>query len=44
VTIEFRADSGFAVPALYDYLEEQHIPYTIGLVVIGDSWPRGRTY
>jgi hypothetical protein len=32
VTIEFRADSGFAVPALYDYLEEQHIPYTIGLV------------
>jgi hypothetical protein len=32
VTIEFRADAGFAVPALYDYLEAQHIPYTIGLV------------
>jgi Transposase DDE domain group 1 len=32
VTIELRADSGFAVPALYDYLEAQHIPYTIGLV------------
>jgi hypothetical protein len=32
VTIELRADSGFAVPALYDYCEEQHIPYTIGLV------------
>jgi hypothetical protein len=32
VTIELRADSGFAVPDLYDYCEEQHIPYTIGLV------------
>jgi hypothetical protein len=32
VTIELRADSGFAVPALYDYCEEQRIPYTIGLV------------
>jgi Transposase DDE domain group 1 len=34
VTIEFRADAGFAVPALYDYdyLEEQHIPYPIGVV------------
>src|SRR5919201_96006 len=32
VSIELRADSGFAVPALYDYCEEQHIPYTIGLV------------
>src|SRR5579864_4998443 len=32
VTIEVRADSGFAVPALYDYLEAQRIPYTIGLV------------
>jgi hypothetical protein len=30
--IELRADSGFAVPALYDYCEEQGIPYTIGLV------------
>jgi hypothetical protein len=32
VRIELRADSGFAVPALYDYCEEQGIPYTIGLV------------
>jgi hypothetical protein len=32
VRIELRADSGFAVPALYDYCEEQHLPYTIGLV------------
>lgn len=32
VTIEVRADSGFAVPALYDHLEAQRIPYTIGLV------------
>jgi hypothetical protein len=31
VTIELRADSGFAVPAVYDYCEDQHIPYTIGL-------------
>ena len=32
VTLEVRADSGFAVPALYDYLEAERIPYTIGLV------------
>jgi hypothetical protein len=32
VTIELRADSGFAVPALYDYLEAERIPYTIALV------------
>jgi hypothetical protein len=32
VTIEVRADSGFAVPTLYAYLEAQRIPYTIGLV------------
>jgi hypothetical protein len=32
VTIELRADSGFAVPALYDYCEEQGIPYTIALI------------
>lgn len=32
VPIELRADSGFAVPALYAYLEAQRIPYTIGLV------------
>ncbi len=31
VTIEFRGDSGFAIPALYDYLEAQGIDYTIGL-------------
>jgi hypothetical protein len=30
VRIELRADCGFAVPALYDYCEAQHIPYTIG--------------
>lgn len=32
VTIEVRADSGFAVPDLYDYLEDERIPYTIALV------------
>jgi Transposase DDE domain group 1 len=31
VTIELRADSGFAVPALYDYCEREGIAYTIGL-------------
>lgn len=31
VTIELRADSGFAVPAIYDYCEDQRMPYTIGL-------------
>jgi hypothetical protein len=31
VRIEVRGDSGFAVPGLYDYLEEQRIPYTIAL-------------
>jgi hypothetical protein len=30
--IEIRADAGFAVPALYDYCEEEGITYTIGLV------------
>jgi hypothetical protein len=30
--IEMRADAGFAVPALYDYCEEEDITYTIGLV------------
>lgn len=29
--IELRADSGFALPALYDYCEDQGIAYTIGL-------------
>ena len=32
VTIELRADSGFAIPALYDYCEDEHLDYTIGLV------------
>jgi hypothetical protein len=32
VTIELRADSGFAVPALYDYCEQEAITFTIGLV------------
>jgi len=31
VTIAVRADSGFAIPALYDYCEREHIDYTIGL-------------
>jgi hypothetical protein len=33
VQIEFRGDSGFALPALYDYLEAQQITYTIGLAI-----------
>jgi hypothetical protein len=32
VTIELRADSGFAIPALYAWCEENEITYTIGLV------------
>jgi hypothetical protein len=32
VTIEIRADAGFAVPALYDYCEGEGITYTVGLV------------
>jgi hypothetical protein len=32
VTIELRADSGFAVPALYAYCEREGIDYTIGLI------------
>jgi hypothetical protein len=32
VRIEFRGDSGFAIPALYDYLEAAQITYTIGVV------------
>lgn len=31
VTIEIRADSGFAIPVLYDYCETEHITYTIGI-------------
>jgi hypothetical protein len=32
VAIEVRADAGFAVPAIYDYCEEEGITYTIGLI------------
>ena len=32
VRIELRADSGFAVPALYDFCEREHLDYTIGLI------------
>jgi len=32
VTLELRADSGFAIPALYDYCETEAITYTVGLV------------
>jgi Transposase DDE domain group 1 len=32
VRIEFRGDSGFAVPVLYDYLEDAEITYTIALM------------
>jgi len=32
VHIELRADSGFAVPAVYDFCEQAGIGYTIGLV------------
>jgi hypothetical protein len=31
VQIAFRADSGFAIPELYDYLEQEQIRYAIGL-------------
>jgi hypothetical protein len=31
VTIEIRADSGFALPAIYAWCEAEHITYTIGL-------------
>jgi Transposase DDE domain group 1 len=32
VTIELRADAGFAKPEIYAYCEHERIPYTIGLV------------
>jgi hypothetical protein len=32
VEIELRADAGFAVPAIYDYCEEEGITYTIALI------------
>jgi len=31
VTLALRADSGFALPAVYDYCERERITYTIGL-------------
>jgi hypothetical protein len=31
IAIEVRGDSGFAVPALYTYLDAQHIPYAIAI-------------
>ena len=31
VRIELRADSGFAIPALYDYCEAERITYTVGM-------------
>jgi hypothetical protein len=35
VTLELRADSGFAIPSLYDFCEAEGITYTIGLVPNG---------
>lgn len=32
VTIELRADSGFAIPALYEYCDAERISCTIGLI------------
>jgi hypothetical protein len=32
VTIELRADSGFAIPDRYAYCEAEHLAYTIGLI------------
>jgi Transposase DDE domain group 1 len=32
VSIEIRADAGFAVPAVYDYCEAEGITYTVGLI------------
>ena len=35
VQIEVRADSGFAIPAVYDFCEAHDVTYTIGLVPNG---------
>ena len=43
VTIELRADSGFAIPALYDYCEDEHLGYTIGLVPMPACKPKPPT-
>jgi DDE family transposase len=32
VTLELRADAGFAVPAVYEYCEAEGIAYTVGLI------------
>lgn len=39
VTIELRADSGFAIPALYAYCEQEGLTYTIGLIPNGRLEP-----
>ena len=31
-SILFRADAGFAIPAIYRFLEEHHVSYVIGLI------------
>src|SRR5439155_1448081 len=54
IAIELRADSGFAVPAVYDYCEQAGIGYTIGLApnprleaiaapVLGEAQAQGAT-
>ena len=43
MTIELRADAGFAKPEIYAYCERERIAYTIGLVhqcPPGSAWPR----
>ena len=32
VKVEIRADAGFAVPALYEYCEDEGVTYTVGLI------------
>src|SRR5215210_8943036 len=32
VRIELRAEGGFALPAVYEYCEQQGIHYTVGLI------------
>jgi hypothetical protein len=42
VQVELRADSGFAVPALYAFCEREHIAYTIGLATNARLEPLAR--
>jgi hypothetical protein len=42
VQIELRADSGFAMPALYDWCEAEGIAYTLGLSTNGAAERRSR--